>query len=60
MELFVFALMFWIVPVLIAWYIAQKKNRNYVLWAFLTLFISWLTVPLLLILSKRDKPVKFF
>lgn len=54
-----FAIVFWLLPAWAAIRLARGKNRNHRLWAIGSLFISWLAVLWLALLSRREKPVEF-
>lgn len=48
-----------LIPAVLNVFIGRHKNRNWILWALLSVFFGWFSTLVLLVLAKRDKPVEY-
>lgn len=54
-----FILGLWVWPIYKARQIAKRKNRNYVGWLVFACFTGWVSVLILLTLTKKRQPVEY-
>jgi len=54
-----FIFLFWILPIILAYKIADSKNRNHRLWAVGAFFFGWLAVIILALQSKRTEAISY-
>lgn len=51
--MFIWLLLFWILPMYVAYKLAGKKNRTQGGWLVMTMFFGWIAVIILGVLEKR-------
>lgn len=59
MIILIILVLFVILPMWLAHKLAKRKNRNHRLWLLLTLFIGWVAVVILSLLTKKEQALNF-